>query len=82
MPCALPPPPPKLLTGLFFQLVTMVLDVGESGRVPSLPSPLMYSWYEEHYLGAAHGLAGIFTVLLQVSQLSKKAKKHSWFGLI
>eukprot|EP00731_Ephydatia_muelleri_P008020 Em0004g358a len=67
---------------LLTELVTMVLDVGESGRVPSLPSPLMYSWYEEHYLGAAHGLAGIFTVLLQVSQLSKKAKKHSWFGLI
>ncbi|KAL5496470.1 hypothetical protein EMCRGX_G012763 [Ephydatia muelleri] len=50
---------------LLTELVTMVLDVGESGRVPSLPSPLMYSWYEEHYLGAAHGLAGIFTVLLQ-----------------
>lgn len=49
----------------------MVLDAGEDGRVPAVPSPLMYSWYDEHYLGAAHGLAGIFLVLLQVSQQRK-----------
>lgn len=49
----------KLLT----ELVTLVLDAGERGRLAS--SPLMYTWFDEHYLGAAHGLAGIFTILLQ-----------------
>ena len=26
----------------------------------------MYTWHDKHYLGAAHGLAGILTLLLQV----------------
>ena len=36
-----------------------------TGRVPRL----MYSWHEKHYLGGAHGLVGILTVLLQASLL-------------
>ncbi|XP_074520605.1 glutathione S-transferase LANCL1 [Halichoeres trimaculatus] len=28
-------------------------------------SPLMYEWYQEHYVGAAHGLAGIYYFLMQ-----------------
>lgn len=32
--------------------------------------PLMYTWHEKHYLGAAHGLAGILTVLLQVIKIT------------
>uniref|UniRef100_A0A8P4GTT2 Glutathione S-transferase LANCL1 n=1 Tax=Dicentrarchus labrax TaxID=13489 RepID=A0A8P4GTT2_DICLA len=28
-------------------------------------SPLMYEWYQEQYVGAAHGLAGIFYYLMQ-----------------
>ncbi|XP_014851913.1 PREDICTED: lanC-like protein 1 [Poecilia mexicana] len=28
-------------------------------------SPLMYEWYQEQYVGAAHGLAGIYYFLLQ-----------------
>ena len=43
-----------------------MLDVGEAGKEPDIPSPLMYTWHGKHYLGAAHGLAGIMTVLLQV----------------
>ncbi|PVD30460.1 hypothetical protein C0Q70_09726 [Pomacea canaliculata] len=30
--------------------------------------PLMYSWYDQYYLGAAHGLAGIFYTLLLVKE--------------
>lgn len=26
----------------------------------------MYEWYQEYYVGAAHGLAGIFYYLMQV----------------
>ena len=29
--------------------------------------PLMYTWHDKKYLGAAHGLAGIYYILLQVS---------------
>ena len=28
--------------------------------------PLMYAWHDKHYLGAAHGLAGIFYILMLV----------------
>eukprot|EP00731_Ephydatia_muelleri_P022800 Em0015g383a len=48
------------------QVANFVLDVGEAGKEPDIPSPLMYTWHGKHYLGAAHGLAGIMTVLLQV----------------
>ncbi|XP_061841273.1 glutathione S-transferase LANCL1 isoform X2 [Nerophis lumbriciformis] len=30
-------------------------------------SPLMYEWYQEQYVGAAHGLAGIYYFLMQGS---------------
>ena len=30
--------------------------------------PLMYEWHEKKYLGAAHGLAGIFYMLMQYVQ--------------
>ena len=38
----------------------------------------MYAWYQEQYVGAAHGLAGIYYYLMQVSptthQLSGESK--------
>jgi len=33
-------------------------------------SPLMYEWYQEQYVGAAHGLAGIYYYLMQVERRS------------
>lgn len=33
-------------------------------------SPLMYEWYQEQYVGAAHGLAGIYYYLMQVKRVS------------
>lgn len=29
-------------------------------------SPLMFEWYQEQYVGAAHGLSGIYYFLMQV----------------
>lgn len=29
-------------------------------------SPLMYAWHGKYYVGAAHGIAGILYMLLQV----------------
>lgn len=28
--------------------------------------PLLYEWHKKQYIGAAHGLAGIFYMLMQV----------------
>ena len=41
---------------------------GDHGKLAAPPPALMYSWHGKYYLGAAHGLVGILTVLLQVKQ--------------
>lgn len=48
------------------EVVRSTLDAGKAGQCAHIPSPLMYEWHGTQYLGAAHGLAGILTVLLQV----------------
>ena len=48
------------------QLVRNVLEVGRAGVDPTIPSPLMYEWHGSRYYGAAHGIAGILSILLQV----------------
>uniref|UniRef100_A0A3Q1GDQ9 Glutathione S-transferase LANCL1 n=1 Tax=Acanthochromis polyacanthus TaxID=80966 RepID=A0A3Q1GDQ9_9TELE len=40
-------------------------------------SPLMYEWYQEQYVGAAHGLAGIYYFLMQVQQHVHRLVKPS-----
>ncbi len=58
---------PKLVDdSLIAEVATMVLDIGERQREAKYNSPVMYSWHGKHYLGAAHGIAGILTLLLQV----------------
>ena len=51
---------------LLSEIASLILDNGEKGRQPAIASPLVYTWHNKHYLGAAHGHCGIFTVLLQV----------------
>lgn len=34
----------------------------------------MYEWYQEYYVGAAHGLAGIYYFLMQVRGDSETLK--------
>lgn len=31
--------------------------------------PLLYQWHQKQYLGAAHGMAGIYYLLLQVRRV-------------
>ncbi|XP_078083852.1 glutathione S-transferase LANCL1 [Mustelus asterias] len=49
------------------QICDTVINSGEKlgsrKRIPK--SPLMYEWYQENYIGAAHGLAGIYYFLMQ-----------------
>lgn len=51
------------------QVCEAVVASGESlakRRNFATKSPLMYEWYQEYYVGAAHGLAGIYYYLMQV----------------
>ncbi|XP_077555739.1 glutathione S-transferase LANCL1-like isoform X1 [Haemaphysalis longicornis] len=59
--------------GLIRNVAQAVLSSGQDlSASEKSRSPLMYQWHDSHYLGAAHGLAGIFYMLLQVrSQLSE-----------
>ena len=50
------------------EVASVILDMGERQREAKYNCPLMYTWHSKHYLGAAHGLTGILTVLLQVFQ--------------
>jgi lantibiotic modifying enzyme len=59
--------PGAISSELLQEVVSVVVEAGERGREADTPSPLMYTWHGKHYLGAAHGLAGIATVLLQVT---------------
>lgn len=38
----------------------------------------MYEWYQEYYVGAAHGLAGIYYFLMQVRGEDGKTEKCAW----
>ena len=47
-------------------VVSLILEVGKTGKVTITDSPLVYSWHSKHYMGGAHGMAGIATQLLQI----------------
>ena len=60
--------PGSLDEALIEHEVSVILDAGQQGsRLHDIPSPLVFTWHDKVYLGAAHGLTGILTVLLQVS---------------
>lgn len=37
----------------------------------------MYEWHENNYLGAAHGLAGIFFILMRTPTFAKNSQYQS-----
>jgi len=39
--------------------------------------PLMWTWHGKQYLGAAHGVAGIIFMILQIPELAKDPEWHS-----
>lgn len=49
------------------EICSDVVTSGEKlgGKKRFSSCPLMYEWYQEHYVGAAHGLAGIYYFLMQ-----------------
>uniref|UniRef100_A0A3B4ALR6 Uncharacterized protein n=1 Tax=Periophthalmus magnuspinnatus TaxID=409849 RepID=A0A3B4ALR6_9GOBI len=52
------------------QVVTCIVESGKSLSAEQKKSercPLLYEWHKKQYVGAAHGLAGIYYILLQPS---------------
>ncbi|XP_049640115.1 glutathione S-transferase LANCL1 [Suncus etruscus] len=62
------------------QVSEAVLTAGESlakKRNFTSRTPLMFEWYREYYVGAAHGLSGIYYFLMQPSLQVSHGKLHS-----
>ncbi|KAM4543376.1 lanC-like protein 2 [Fundulus diaphanus] len=53
--------------GTITQLVTAIVESGKrlSAEEKTDRCPLLYEWHKKQYLGAAHGLAGIYYMLMQ-----------------
>ncbi|CAL8397848.1 unnamed protein product [Arctogadus glacialis] len=54
--------------GPISQVVSAILESGQklsAGQKKAERCPLLYEWHGKQYVGAAHGLAGIFYMLLQ-----------------
>ncbi|XP_072274654.1 glutathione S-transferase LANCL1 [Pyxicephalus adspersus] len=60
----------KIPLGYIQEVCNVVIKSGENmaaHRRIQNQSPLMYEWYGEHYVGPAHGLAGIYYYLMQAA---------------
>ncbi|KAG5318275.1 LANC2 protein, partial [Pseudoatta argentina] len=61
--------PAPIEANLIKQVVSCIINSGISYATSNRSqSPLMYSWHDIEYIGAAHGLAGILYLLLQARQ--------------
>ncbi|KAG5330436.1 LANC2 protein, partial [Acromyrmex charruanus] len=61
--------PAPIEADLIKQVVSCIINSGISYATSNRSqSPLMYSWHDTEYIGAAHGLAGILYLLLQARQ--------------
>lgn len=51
------------------QVVTAIVESGKNLSAEQKKAercPLLYEWHNKQYIGAAHGLAGIYYMLMQV----------------
>ncbi|KAL6254955.1 hypothetical protein P5V15_014297 [Pogonomyrmex californicus] len=61
--------PPPIEADLIIEVISYIINSGISYALSNdCQSPLMYSWHNKEYIGAAHGLAGILYLLLQARQ--------------
>lgn len=53
--------------GVVEKLCNCIIDSGKAlSKKESSRSPLLYTWHGKHYIGAAHGMSGIYYILMQV----------------
>lgn len=53
------------------QVVTAVVESGKNMSAEQKKTercPLLYEWHKKQYIGAAHGMAGIYYMLMQVRE--------------
>lgn len=51
------------------QVVTAIVESGKNMSAEQKKTercPLLYEWHKKQYIGAAHGMAGIYCMLMQV----------------
>ncbi|GAB5363015.1 hypothetical protein AAMO2058_000847700 [Amorphochlora amoebiformis] len=67
---------PKIGIGKVDKIVKQIVKEGIKGSKnnPEKGFPLYFEWHQKCYLGAAHGLAGIFKILLHFPEEMKKLK--------
>ncbi|XP_035981331.1 lanC-like protein 2 isoform X2 [Fundulus heteroclitus] len=64
--------------GTITQLVTAIVESGKRLSAEEKKTdrcPLIYEWHKKQYIGAAHGLAGIYYMLMQVFKEEKYLKE-------
>lgn len=60
------------------QVVTAIVESGKNMSAEQKKTdrcPLLYEWHKKQYIGAAHGMAGICYVLMQVKE---REKLNAW----
>lgn len=53
------------------QVVTAIVESGKNMSAEQKKTdrcPLLYEWHKKQYIGAAHGMAGIYYMLMQVRE--------------
>lgn len=56
---------------LCLQVVTAIIESGKALSREERKAercPLLYQWHRKQYVGAAHGMAGIYYMLMQVGE--------------
>ncbi|XP_046846106.1 lanC-like protein 2 [Xenia sp. Carnegie-2017] len=67
----------QLLDHIAEKVASAMLHSGVSlAQKKHTTSPLMYAWHGKYYVGAAHGIAGILYMLLQLHPYSHAVKEH------
>lgn len=44
--------------------------------------PLLYEWHKKQYIGAAHGMAGIYYMLMQVRNQKRLKCSTGWLSVL
>lgn len=58
----------QLLPPFFYKVCRCILDSGQKlAKKENSKSPLLFEWHDKKYIGAAHGMAGILALLMQVN---------------
>lgn len=64
------------------QVVTAIVESGKNMSAEMKKTdrcPLLYEWHKKQYIGAAHGMAGIYYMLMQVREDERLNGSAGWW---